>query len=280
MTDLLFSKTKDYKRNKNIEKKKVNFWTEEEDEILKEKAKEFNFKNWKLIANFIPGKNSIQCSARFRRIRPGLIKGAWGKEEDSKLISLYEKYGRNWAAISKEMPQRTGKQIRDRFLNSLDTRYKRGKFSEEEDKMILKYHKIYGNQWAKIAKKIKTRTGDMVKNRFYSSLNKDIKNNKSFLNKKRKKTAPKYKIKSTNSKNNSKIKSQQKSIEVDKDNDKKNNITGEKNLKKDSLKNSNEQVFKIINLKKEGNYIKRKNVIRYNSSEMKIIIENYKKILF
>ena len=280
MTDLLFSKTKDYKRNKNIEKKKVNFWTEEEDEILKEKAKEFNFKNWKLIANFIPGKNSIQCSARFRRIRPGLIKGAWGKEEDSKLISLYEKYGRNWAAISKEMPQRTGKQIRDRFLNSLDTRYKRGKFSEEEDKMILKYHKIYGNQWAKIAKKIKTRTGDMVKNRFYSSLNKDIKNNKSFLNKKRKKTAPKYKTKSTNSKNNSKIKSQQKSIEVDKDNDKKNNITGEKNLKKDSLKNSNEKVFKIINLKNEGNYIKRKNVIRYNSSKMKIIIENYKKIIY
>jgi hypothetical protein len=122
----------------------------------------------------------------------------------------------------------------------------------------------------------------MIKNSFYSSLNKDIKNNKSFLNKKRKKTAPKYKTKSTNSKNNSKIKSQQKSIEVDNDNDndKKNNITGEKNLKKDSLKNSNEQVFKIINLKKEGNYIKRKNVIRYNSSKMKIIIENYKKIIY
>ena len=195
---------KKIKKNKEI--KKPNFWTEEEDKILKEKAKEFNFKNWKSISNFISGKNSIQCSARFRRIRPGLIKGAWGKEEDSKLISLYEKYGRNWAAISKEMPQRTGKQIRDRFLSSLDTRYKRGKFSEEEDKMIFKYHKIYGNQWAKIAKKIKARTGDMIKNRFYSSLQKDNKNNKSFLQKKRKKTTTKYKIKSTNNKNNSQIK--------------------------------------------------------------------------
>ena len=155
-----------------------------EDKILKEKAKEFNYKNWKSISNFIPGKNSIQCSARYRRIRHGLIKGSWGKEEDSKLLSLYEKYGRNWAAISKEMHNRTGKQIRDRFLNSLDTKYKRGKFSEEEDKMILKYHKIHGNQWTKIAKRIKTRTGDMIKNRFYSSLKKNIKDNKYFLRKK------------------------------------------------------------------------------------------------
>jgi hypothetical protein len=276
MIDLLFSKAKDYKKNKNKEIKKVNSWTEEEDKILEEKAKEFNFKNWKSIANFIPGKNSIQCSARFRRIRPGLIKGAWGKEEDSKLISLYEKYGRNWAAISKEMPQRTGKQIRDRFLNSLDTRYKRGKFSEEEDKMILKYHKIYGNQWAKIAKKIKTRTGDMIKNRFYSSLQKDIKSNKNFLKKKRKKTTKKYKTKSSN-RNNSKIIIEKKSFENDIGNDKENYTTHAKDEKKDILRNSIEKAFKIINLKNEGNYIKRKNTIQYNSSKLKIIIDNYQK---
>ena len=275
-TDLLFSNKKDYKSNKNKEIKKPNFWTEEEDKILKEKAKEFNYKNWKSIANFIPGKNFIQCSARFRRIRPGLIKGAWGKEEDSKLISLYEKYGRNWAAISKEMNQRTGKQIRDRFLNSLDTRYKRGKFSEEEDKMILKYHKIYGNQWAKIAKKIKTRTGDMIKNRFYSSLQKDIKSNKNFLKKKRKKSTKKYKTKNSN-RNNSKIIIEKKSFENDIGNDKENGTTDAKDEKKDILRNSIEKAFKIINLKNEGNYIKRKNTIQYNSSKLKIIIDNYQK---
>ena len=270
MTDLLFSKAKDNKKNKRKEIKKTNFWTEEEDKILKEKAKEYNFKNWKLIANFISGKNSIQCSARFRRIRPGLIKGPWGKEEDTKLISLYEKYGRNWSAISKEMPQRTGKQIRDRFLNSLDTRYKRGKFSEEEDKAILKYHKIYGNQWAKIAKKIKKRTGDMIKNRFYSSLNRKIKNNNSFLKKKRKKTTRKYK-------ENSKIKSKNNSPEIDKNNDEEKDITCSKDGKKDILRNSNEKAFKIINLQNEENYIKRKNAIRYNSINLKVIIDNYKK---
>ena len=50
--------------------------------------------------------------------------------------------------------------------------------------------------------------------------------------------------------------------------------------KKDILKNSNEKPFKIISLKNEGNYIKRKNAIRYNSSQLKVIIDNYKKIIF
>ena len=276
MTDLLFSTKNENKKFKKNKIKKANFWTEEEDKILLEKAKEFNYKNWKSIANFISGKSSIQCSARYRRIRPGLFKGSWRKEEDSKLISLYEKYGKNWAAISKEMPQRTGKQIRDRFLNSLDTRYKRGKFSEEEDKMILKYHKIYGNQWAKIAKKMKTRTGDMIKNRFYSSLQKGIKNNKTFLTKKRKRTNRKYKTKSANNKDKSKIKTEKKPIKVDKEND----ITDSKDEKKDILRNSIEKAFKIINLEKESNYINRKITIQHNSSELKIIIDNYKKIIY
>ena len=176
---------KENKKSKIKEITKPSFWTKEEDDILMEKAQEYNYKNWNAIANFIPGRTSIQCSARYRRIRPGLIKGAWDKEEDAKLLLLYEKYGKNWAAISKEMPHRTGKQIRDRFLNSLDTKFERGKFTEEEDQIIIKYYKIYGNSWAKIAKKLKTRTGDMVKNRFYSSLKKTILKNKNFLRRKR-----------------------------------------------------------------------------------------------
>ena len=185
MSEFSFISKKENKKIKHKEITKPNFWTEKEDQILKEKAEEYNYKNWNSIANFIPGRTSIQCSARYRRIRPGLIKGAWDKEEDNKLLSLYEKYGKNWAAISKEMPHRTGKQIRDRFLNSLDSKFERGKFTEEEDQNIIKYYKIYGNSWAKIAKKLKTRTGDMVKNRFYSSLKKIIYKNKSLLKRKR-----------------------------------------------------------------------------------------------
>ena len=221
---------KENKKQKIKEITKPSFWTKEEDEILMEKAQEYRFKNWNAIANFIPGRTSIQCSARYRRIRPGLIKGAWDKEEDAKLLMLYEKYGKNWAAISKEMPHRTGKQIRDRFLNSLDTKFERGKFTEEEDQIIIKYYKIYGNSWAKIAKKLKTRTGDMVKNRFYSSLKKTILKNKNFLRRKRVYFSPNV--------------SKNKEIEEKKEETKTNNIPSIE--KKDSIMVEND-----INEKKE-----------------------------
>ena len=272
MADLLFSSQKEVKADKEM--KKNNFWTEEEDKILKEKAIEFNYKNWNSVAEFIPGKNAIQCSSRYRRIRPGLHKGAWKKEEDSMLLSFYEKYGKNWAAISKEMPHRTGKQIRDRFINSLDTRYKRGKFSKEEDKMILKYHKIYGNKWTKIAKKMKTRTGDMIKNRFYSSLKKGFINNKSLLRKKRKRFISKckpYPIYNNFNENNSKNKTKEESVEINnsQENDKKEG-------KKDILSYSNEENSQNTNDKIEQNYI---NISNIYIKKIVVIIDNYKNLL-
>ena len=46
------------------------------------------------------------------------------------------------------------------------------KFTQEEDEQILYWYKVYGHYWSKIAQQLKGRTGDMVKNRFYSSLRK------------------------------------------------------------------------------------------------------------
>ena len=151
-------------------RKKPSIWSEEEDKILIEKSKEYGYKNWATVASFIPGRSAIQCSARYKRIQPGLIKGAWTPEEDQELLRLYRYYGKNWSHISKSMPHRTGKQIRDRFLNALDDNLKKDKFTKEEDRKVVKWYKVYGNSWCRIAKKIKGRTGDMVKNRFYSSL--------------------------------------------------------------------------------------------------------------
>ena len=162
-----------------LQKKRVKQlnWTKEEDEILLKKGKEYKNKKWKIVASFLPGHSSIQCSARYKRIQSGIKKGSWNKEEDKILLELYDKYGKNWAKISKEMRTRTGKQIRDRFLNSLDKGIDKSKFTINEDEEIIKLYKIYGNSWCIIAKFLKGRTGDMVKNRFYSRLNKIINNN-------------------------------------------------------------------------------------------------------
>ena len=264
MKDSLFVSQKRNRKIRNIEIKKPNHWTDEEDRILKEKAKEFNYKNWNSIANYIPGRSSIQCSARYRRIRPGLIKGPWKKEEDDKLKLLYKKYGNNWAAISKEMLNRTGKQIRDRFINSLDSKFKRGKFTEEEDKLIIKYYKIYGKCWTKIAKKLKTRTGDMVKNRFYSSLKKTILKKRNLSKKKKKRNIIDIKnsIKKENSldiNNKSKFKENESY-----------NIDNELNIKKGYQKNISNPLDNIKDSIQENIKIKSQtnnnNIININSN--------------
>jgi len=265
MTDLFISSKKEKSKFKDREIKKPNFWTEDEDKILKEKAKEYNYKNWNLVSKFIPGRTSIQCSARFRRIKPGLIKGAWGKEEDSKLLSLYTKYGKNWAAISKEMPHRTGKQSRDRFLNYFDTKYERGKFTKEEDNMIIYYYKIFGKSWAKIAKKIKTRTGDMIKNRFYSSLKNEINNNKNLLKIKRKRITSKFKAKSIKNKKR-KIESQKKSNEIENKIEEKNDSKSNSYISLNDLNNSFGENCEIINQKMKMSNINSTNMISYDLS--------------
>ena len=268
MSDILAISKKESKNVKFKKIKKPNFWTEEEDQILKEKAQEYNFKNWRKIANFIPGRTSIQCSARYRRIRPGLNKGSWNKEEDEQLLLLFQKYGKNWAAISKEMPHRTGKQIRDRFLNSLDSKFVRGKFTQEEDQIIIKYYKIYGHSWSKIARKLKTRTGDMVKNRFYSSLKKIISRNKNILRKKREgfsTFSPKKKIKlddKDESKNN-KITSF-----VQNDANNINNPSNEKKEEEKEISNSSEEMKEI----KQDNCFELLNEIEMNKNDENYII--------
>lgn len=154
--------------------KKVNAWTKEEDEILLAQAEKYGYRHWKKIAYYLKNRSSIQCSARYKRIRPGLVKGNWGEEEDQLVLDLVAKFGKNWSLISKYIPSRTGKQIRDRYLNTLDSNINRERFSPEEDKKIVDLYLQYGTKWSHIAKFFEKRTGDMIKNRFYSTLRKKV----------------------------------------------------------------------------------------------------------
>ena len=79
------------------------------------------------------------------------------------------------------MPWRTGKQIRDRYLNILDDRLNKNKFTKDEDDKIIELYEKFGNSWSKIAKYLIGRTGDMVKNRFYSTLGKTILNKENII---------------------------------------------------------------------------------------------------
>jgi hypothetical protein len=152
--------------------RKIKKWTAMEDKLLMIISKNYGHKNWNAIASHFDERTPIQCCARYKRLRPGGVKGIWTNREDKKVIKLVKQYGRDWGLISKLMIIRTGKQIRDRYLNSLDPCLNKAKFTPEEDEIIVKYYLKFGSKWTKIASFLKGRSGDMVKNRFYTFLKK------------------------------------------------------------------------------------------------------------
>jgi hypothetical protein len=164
-SNLIFS----IKKIKNQKK-----WTKEEDEQLISLAEKYSEKNWKEISKRFVKKNSLQCFSRYKRIRPGIIKGSWKKEEDARIIELVNKHGKAWSKISKVLGTRNGKQIRDRYINVLDPEIRKGKFTEEEDNKLIQLFKQHGPKWATIAKYYPNRTADMIKNRFHSSIKKRL----------------------------------------------------------------------------------------------------------
>lgn len=56
------------------------------------------------------------------------------------VVRLVKKYGKNWKKIEEEMQGRSGKQIRERFINKLDPNIKHEKFTDDEDRIVYEYY--------------------------------------------------------------------------------------------------------------------------------------------
>jgi len=70
------------------------------------------------------------------------------------------------------MGNRTGKQVRDRYLNVLVSDINKSSWTEEEDSVIMEMLEKIGSQWCKISDCLQGRTEMQVKNRYYTYLKK------------------------------------------------------------------------------------------------------------
>ncbi|EXC38429.1 Transcription factor [Morus notabilis] len=108
--------------------------------------------------------------------KSGLKKGPWTPEEDKKLIDYIATNGHGcWRSLPKLAGlNRCGKSCRLRWTNYLRPDIKRGKFSEEEERIIINLHSVLGNKWSKIATHLPGRTDNEIKNFWNTYLRKKL----------------------------------------------------------------------------------------------------------
>ena len=94
-------------------------------------------------------------------------KTKWSEEEDNMLIQSVKKNGMtNWTLVASEVPGRTGKQCRERWVNQLCPSVNKDNWTAQEDQILFKQHAVYGNVWSKICKHLPGRSANAVKNRW------------------------------------------------------------------------------------------------------------------
>ncbi|CAN6713875.1 unnamed protein product [Malus baccata var. baccata] len=103
-------------------------------------------------------------------------KGLWTVEEDRILMDYIREHGKGkWNRVNKVTGlKRCGKSCRLRWMNYLSPNVKRGDFSEEEDDLIIRLHKLLGNRWSLIAGRVPGRTDNQVKNHWNTHLSKKL----------------------------------------------------------------------------------------------------------
>mmetsp|Transcript_12139 Transcript_12139/g.21947 ORF Transcript_12139/g.21947 Transcript_12139/m.21947 type:complete len:231 (+) Transcript_12139:111-803(+) len=108
-------------------------------------------------------------------------KGSWTVEEDEMVMRLVNEHGtRSWTKIAVHLPYRTGKQCRERWLNQLNPKINREKWTSEEDKLLIELQSQHGNAWSKISEYLPGRSDNNVKNRWNSTIQRKLRMDNTF----------------------------------------------------------------------------------------------------
>jgi hypothetical protein len=100
-------------------------------------------------------------------------KKSWTEQEDRLLAAVVARFGASkWSHIAKYIPNRLGKQCRERWFNHLSPSINRAEWSEEEEWLLFLGHTFLGGKWSKLTKILAGRTDNGIKNHWNSIMRK------------------------------------------------------------------------------------------------------------
>lgn len=153
-----------------------NPWTSEEDNLLKILHETYGGK-WQLISSFFKERSPQQLFYRFKQlheIKPQINKShhlklnRWNEEEDELLLELVSQdQVQNWAQIAQNIPNRTSRQCKDRYILLLERENAPTRdWSKEEDEKLTQLIQDFGTSWKKIFTHFESRTKEQCRSRW------------------------------------------------------------------------------------------------------------------
>lgn len=105
-------------------------------------------------------------------------RGPWSQTEDSMLVSLVNLHGaHNWVRISQTIQSRSPKQCRERFHQNLKPNLNHDPITPEEGVLIEQMVAEMGKRWAEIARRLRGRSDNAVKNWWNGGMNRRRRSN-------------------------------------------------------------------------------------------------------
>ncbi|CAD8143837.1 unnamed protein product [Paramecium pentaurelia] len=158
-------------RSREIEKNtgKMKKWTQQENDLIANLYYQFNG-DWQRIIERMPGRTLTQCKQYWQRKHKSEQpkKSKWTAEEDQIIRNNVNKEENNWATIAGILKTKTGKQIRERYINKLRSDIidiKQQPWSNLEDQKLMQLYKQFGSKWSQIARQFSGRSDLQIKNR-------------------------------------------------------------------------------------------------------------------